>query len=142
MAVQPASWQLWTSYPKESSPCAQGYINQCAIRMSIALEGAGVDLSGYDGNRCSHGHARGAQGLASYLKEIWGLPTWTYRKNRGKAGSLLQHHNGAIFFKNCFTREGESRREGDHIDVWYAGRAQTYQNFTGSEEIWFWKLLP
>lgn len=140
--AQPSAYRLWQAYPfpPDRSPCSDGYTNQCAIRMSIALEKCGVDLARYPGNKCTHGHARGAQGLASYLKRIWGQPTWTYRRNRDRAASLLQAHNGLIFFKNCFTRSGESTREGDHIDVWFFGKAQTYEDFTGSDEVWFWKL--
>jgi hypothetical protein len=110
--------------------------------MSVALEGAGIDLSDYHENKCKHGHARGAEGLARYLKKKWGQPTWAYRRNKARAHGLLQKHNGVVFFKNCFTREGETERVGDHIDVWYHGAAMTYENFEGSEEVWFWKLSP
>ena len=140
--TQPTAFKLWQAYPypPEMSPCSDGYTNQCAIRMSITLEKCGVDLSSYSGNKCTHGHARGAQGLANHLKRIWGQPTWTYRRNRARASGLLQPHSGVIFFKNCFTRAGEGTRDGDHIDVWFSGRAQTYENFPGSDEVWFWRL--
>lgn len=140
--AKPSAYDLYVAYPfpPDRSPCSDGYTNQCAIRMSIALEKCGVDLSRYPGNTCSHGHARGAQGLANYLKRIWGQPTWKYVRHRDRANDLLQPHRGVIFFKNCFTRSGEAGRYGDHIDVWYLGRAQTYQNFTGSDEVWFWRL--
>lgn len=135
---KPTAYDLWLNYPSDS--CSDGYENQCSIRLSIALEGAKVPLNLYSENKCSHGHARGAQGLANYLKAGWGAPTWTYRKNRAIAKQLLQTHSGVIFFKNCFIRQGETTKQGDHIDVWYGGKAQTYQNFTGSDEVWFWKL--
>ena len=83
-----------------------------------------------------------AQGLANFLKRQWGPPTWMYIKNKGQARQLLRHHNGVIFFKNCFTREGETGRYGDHIDVWYDGDPMTYEDFDGSDEVWFWKVLP
>lgn len=137
---KPSAHTLWYNYPTERSPCDAGYTNQCAIRLSIALEGASVPLNHFFGNKCVHGHARGAQDLANFLRRGWGSPTWTYRRNRGLAKQLLQSHQGVIFFQNCFTREGESLRRGDHIDVWFAGTALTYENFNGSDEIWFWKL--
>lgn len=139
---KPTAYQLFLNYPYPPvrNPCLDGYSNQCAIRMSIALENSGVDLSTYPGNKCSHGHARGAQGLANFLKKIWGPPTWTYIRNRSRAKRLLQSHHGVIFFKNCFTRSGEAGRWGDHIDVWFLGGAQTYENFSGSDAVWFWKL--
>jgi hypothetical protein len=108
--------------------------------MSIALEGAKIPLNHYFDNKCVHGHARGAQSLANFLKAGWGSPTWIYRKNKGLAQQLLRNYKGVIFFKNCFIREGETGKNGDHIDVWYDGRARTYQNFNGSDEVWFWKL--
>jgi hypothetical protein len=59
--------RLWSSYPGSHAPCDGGYANQCAIRMSIALLGAGFSLGGYTEPRCRHGHARGAESLAQFL---------------------------------------------------------------------------
>jgi len=139
--AKPTAKKLHDNYPKTSRPCIGGYVNQCAIRLSIALEASGVSLSRYTGNKCLHGHARGAQGLANYLRRIWGRPTWIYIKNKSKAKTLLATHRGVIFFKNCFTRRGQAGRWGDHIDVWYGGKAMTYEDFTGSDAVWFWKLV-
>ena len=59
--------ELSASYPTTQFPCGDGWENQCAIRMSIALEGAGFSLADYSDPKCSHGHARGAESLANYL---------------------------------------------------------------------------
>ncbi len=58
---------------------------------------------------------------------------------KGKLGD----QSGIIFFKNCFTRGGETRRIGDHIDLWKNGSV-TVNGFddpsNNAEQVWFWKL--
>jgi len=77
--MKPEFMKLWKSYPDEASPCDDGkWPNQCAIRMSIALNGEGtikVDETTYSDPRCSHGHARGAESLANFLWKRIGGPS-------------------------------------------------------------------
>ncbi|HLM61958.1 MAG TPA: T6SS effector amidase Tae4 family protein, partial [Pyrinomonadaceae bacterium] len=48
---------------------------------------------------------------------------------------------GIIFFKDCFTRAGETVRIGDHIDLWNAGATKTYDDpGNKSRQVWFWEL--
>lgn len=42
--------------------------------MSVALIGAGFALTGYRDPLCRHGHARGAESLASYLSRVVQIP--------------------------------------------------------------------
>ena len=49
--------KLWDAHPGgEVYPCDESlFRNQCAIRMGIALSGAGVDLRNFGGARCYPG---------------------------------------------------------------------------------------
>lgn len=141
--MKPEFTKLWNSYPTEASPCDDGkWPNQCAIRMSIALNGEGtIQISDktYSNPLCSHGHARGAESLASHLWKKVGRPTiFTDGK---KAKSALLGKCGIIFFKDCYNRGGELVRTGDHIDVWKLGATKTYSDPANqSKEVWFWAL--
>ena len=138
-------WKLYQSYPKppDISHCTDGYQNQCAIRLSKALEGAGISLSKYSEPRCTHGHARGAESLATWLwQKQFGRPRIF---NTGeKAKSTYAQAYGIIFFKDCFTRANETVQRGDHIDLWYpttsGGTAVSYDDpGNKAKQVWFWK---
>ncbi len=143
MMASPAFINLWNNYPTESQPCDGGWDNQCAIRMSITLNAERtirVDDHTYSEPRCSHGHARGAESLANWL--------WRHHLGRpniftdgAEAKRQLNGKNGIIFFKDCFTRSGESRAAGDHIDLWSRGFTKTYDDPANhSAQVWFWEL--
>lgn len=139
----PSFINLWRSYPKKSDPCDGPWANQCAIRLSIALNGDKtilVSKGTYSEPRCAHGHARGAESLANWL--------WKYHLKRPKIhsnpakGKLeIQAKTGIVFFRNCFVRAGETQRLGDHIDLWNRGLTKTYNDPANrSQELWFWEL--
>lgn len=75
--------QLWKHHPGNGVfPCDKSkHTNQCAIRMSVALEKSGVDLRSFSGVKCWEKHEDGfrhilrAQELADWIKmhpEIFG----------------------------------------------------------------------
>ena len=142
MAI-PVFAQLWQSYPTESAPCDGPWDNQCAIRMSLTLNGEGrirVNRSTYSDPTCSHGHARGAESLANWL--------WKHHLGRPKiftdgavAKQAIQTQTGIVFFKDCFTRAGQTIQTGDHIDLWNRGITKTYSDpGNQSKQVWFWPL--
>jgi hypothetical protein len=136
-------WQSYTELLQEStgnSPCDQGWGNQCAIRMSIVLQRNGIAFTHYTEPKCKHGHARGAESLANWLwKAHLGRPKIYNDPADGK--TKLKDAKGILFFKNCFTRDGETVRAGDHIDLWNAGTTQTYDDpNNNSQQLWFWAL--
>ena len=140
--AKPAFLNLWTNYPSESSPCDGGWSNQCAIRMSVTLNAEGtlhVSKETYSEPKCAHGHARGAESLANWLwKRIERPRIFT---NAQRAKEDLNSKQGIIFFKDCFTREGETVRRGDHIDLWNKGITKTYSDPDNlSAQVWFWDL--
>ena len=134
---------LWSNYPTEQSPCDGPWANQCAIRMSLCLNDDGtiiVSNTTYSEPKCSHGHARGAESLAN----------WLWRNHLGRprifddgatAKVAIRAKNGIIFFRNCFTRPGQTRSIGDHIDLWRASVTKTFNDpQNNSEQVWFWEL--
>lgn len=132
--MRPSFSQLWLNYPVEQAPCNGPWDNQCAIRMSIALIAAGLDLNTYTDPRCAHGHARGAESLANYLYRRISRPrilsgTSFQREVRGKTG--------IVFFRNITGFRGG---EGDHIDLWNKDRTKTGEYSSVSSQTWFWEL--
>lgn len=141
--AKPAFTNLWSGYPKDNDPCDGPWGNQCAIRMSIALNAEKtikVDKSTYTEPKCTHGHARGAESLANWLwKHYLGRPK--IYKNGAIAKKKFATRKGIIFFKDCFTRSGETTRRGDHIDLWFKGIAKGYTDpGNKASQVWFWEL--
>ena len=159
---------LYAEYPRDTKPCSQPYNNQCAIRLSIALNAEGtiqVNRRSYDGTYCRHGHARGAEHLAGWLSSRRRLKRPLRFRDVESAKITLQAISGIIFFRDCFSREdaqGRVRMVGDHIDLWvrearvrtyrtaaypeplystWARDALTYNDpHNRSREVWFWPL--
>jgi hypothetical protein len=140
--MKPEFTKLWNSYPGDMHPCDGPWPNQCAIRLSVALNAEGtirIDKTTYPEPRCAHGHARGAESLANFLVKAIGMPSMF--KDAKDAKVKLLGKNGIIFFKDCFIRGGETTRSGDHIDVWKLGKARTYDDPNNeSAQVWFWAL--
>ena len=125
---------LDSSYPAEIHPCDQGWDNQCAIRMSICLIGAGFHLSGYkQGPLCKHGHARGAQSLGDYIWSQVRRPTIV--PGGANARVKVNNKSGVVFFKDI---AGFRNGIGDHIDLWDGKASKTGDYFEDCTEIWFW----
>lgn len=136
--------KIMQEYPA-GNPCDGGWDNQCAIRMSIALSNElsiRVNKSTYSDPKCAHGHARGAESLANWLwKHHLGRPT--ILTGSAEDRKKLNQKTGIVFFKDCFSRAGESfeNRSGDHIDVWNRGKTETFADSTyRSRQVWFWEL--
>lgn len=143
MMARPAFINLWNNYPTVSQPCDGGWADQCAIRMSITLNAERtirVDDHTYSEPRCGHGHARGAESLANWLwRHHLGRPS--IFTDGARAKRQLNQKSGIILFKDCFTRSGESRAVGDHIDLWSRGFTKTYDDPANhSAQVWFWEL--
>lgn len=141
--AKPSFINLWSGYPKEQSPCDGNWGNQCAIRMSIALNSEmtiSINKSTYSEPKCAHEHARGAESLANWLwKNHLGSPKIYTDGAKGKLD--IQSKKGIVFFKDCFTRSGQAKRRGDHIDLWHKGLAKGYTDPANkASQIWFWEL--
>lgn len=141
--ARPAFINLWNSYPTVNDPCDGPWDNQCAIRLSLALNDEKtllVDRFTYSEPKCAHGHARGAESLANWLwRRHLGRPS--IFTSGASAKRALDEKNGIIFFKDCFTRSGETSASGDHIDLWRRGMTKGYNDpGNKSAQVWFWEL--
>lgn len=140
---KPSFINLWSNYPDHTvRQCSDNYPNECAIRMSITLNAEQtlkVNAKTYSEPKCTHDHARGAESLANWLYRKIGVPK--VYKDAGKAKIDLAEKTGIIFFKDCFTRAGETRQAGDHIDLWNKGFTKSYDDPQNkSAQVWFWEL--
>ncbi|WP_460417424.1 type VI secretion system amidase effector protein Tae4 [Pseudomonas sp. microsymbiont 2] len=142
--AKPSFINLWNAYPKVSSPCDGPWDNQCAIRMSIALNGEmslKVNKSTYTEPKCAHGHARGAESLANWLEGRLFYPLKI--AGTAQARAQLSTKTGIIFYRNCYARNGQrwEDRSGDHIDLWNRGLTKGFNDDAyQSQAVWFWEL--
>lgn len=157
-------YQAYQDYLIDSAPCKAGVRNQCAVRMSVALERCGLSLSAFQPQRRVHRNRRscqlptphllGAAELARYLRGLWGV-THTFRGvTLDEADDNLAGQQGIIYFNNCFRRERGGAKVGDHIDLWTgsqyfnqvihvgaggdAGADATL--FDRADQVWFFRL--
>jgi hypothetical protein len=173
-------WQLmakaYQAYFTDRGPCkieldGDPIANQCAVRMSIALERCGFSLNAFGHTQHTHKpyrvhrnrsgcqvsvpHVLGAKELMDYLKDTIGLSQEFHGDSLGNAAADLSGKHGIIYFNNCFTRGGQSSRRGDHIDLWdgvetynkkqrtSAGGGLSYDDdlFAKADRIWFIALV-
>ncbi len=146
--VFPSAREIEFNYPKpynknppnctdKKADGSLAFKNQCAIRMSIALQKSGVDFNSYTDPKCSHGHARGARSLANWL---WKKHLCAPKKHKGKEArniqSLLKGKAGILYFHNL-----SGQINNDHIDLFYNNGTQAnYSNLWTAEEYWFFEL--
>lgn len=130
---------LQNNYPNRIDPCDQGRQfdwNQCAIRLSIALVGAGFRLTNYDyGPTCRHGHARGAQALADYIWREVHRPEIYDSAAAARQG--VAQREGVIHFRDI---SGFRGGRGDHIDLWTGTRTMTGAYFDRADRTMFWEI--
>lgn len=112
------------------------YLNQCAIRLSKALTGAGfsLDEQGFGDPTCTVNQqvlGRGAEPLANFLWHKIGPP----RRVKGATAKSFPGR-GIIFFRDI-VMVGYS---GDHIDLWDGSKTKSGAYFSESSEVWFFSL--
>lgn len=107
-------------------PMAGGPENQCAIRMSVALDRCGFSFNLFNGRDPTRTftlddkefvYTESAESLYDYLRKMWGKPRIFKSALRQVPGKIGGKH-GVIYFNNIFTRTGSNRKIGDHIDCW------------------------
>lgn len=127
--------RLWASYPsghpyvdsKTGKP-PPGFSNQCAIKVSMAIHGAGIEMKSFRGNAIKiDGFTTSyvAEQLASWLKlqPFCGLPKEPENVTGKHWEVAIKGRTGIIFFANYWKRDGESTTPtGDHIDLWNGSR--------------------
>lgn len=133
--------KLWDSHPYPDSPCDTTlFVNQCAIRMSVALRGAGADLASFAGAKCYPGlkhspkHVLRAQELAEWLAGQTTL-VGTVKKYKKVSSVDFAGKKGIVFIKDGW---GPT----DHIDVWNGSalKGGSPDYFARGKAVWFWEL--
>lgn len=123
--------KLWESYPEghpyidaKTGKPPPGFSNQCAIKVSIAIHGAGVEMKSFRGNAIKINGlttAYVAEQLASWLKlqPFCGLPKVPEDITGKHWDATIKGRKGILFFANYWKRDGETKTPtGDHIDLW------------------------
>ncbi len=127
---------LWTNYPDDKPYIDQktgnppkGFENQCAIKVSVALHGSGIEMKSFKGASVKikgRSAAVRAQELSNWLKMMpfCGLPSSPEAVTGKDWENKIGGRTGIIFFQNYWTRDGETatNRSGDHIDLWNGSR--------------------
>lgn len=155
---------LWKSHPlnwnpSEAHPCRlpngtwePSLDNQCAIKMSIALTGAGLSTTACPERKCwlkgHKGHVLAAQKLADWLalRGQLGAPSKLIKGKGVKEPAFqttvsdsVSGKKGIVFCRNFW---GDTMT-GDHIDVWDGttmGGGFIHDYFGRSDQVWFWRI--
>ena len=121
--------KLWQGYPSskpyvdKSGDPPKGFENQCAIKVSVALHAAGVDMKSFRGATVTVDGKRlaiRAEELAAWLKtqHLIGLPLKPENVTGKEWQEKIKGRKGIVFFANYWARPGEKSPTGDHIDLW------------------------
>lgn len=136
VTVPPATFdKLWSSYPSghpyidtRTGKPPPGYENQCAIKVSMAIHGAGIEMKSFRGatvKMSGLATAIGATQLAAWLKlqPFCGLPMQPENITGTSWQDKIKDRSGIIYFENYWRRFGEvGTPSGDHIDLWNGSR--------------------
>lgn len=141
---------LWDNHPYPASPCdTTAFPNQCAIRMTVALHGAGINTRLLSGVRCWHGHTSPshilrAQQFANALDRnptLLGTNVKTIKKkgNMNSNIDVFKDKKGVVFIQDGW---GST----DHIDLWdgtisqMKGSSSTSSYMAVGKAVWFWEM--
>lgn len=106
---------LWDNHPYPASPCSTDlFSNQCAIRMSVALEKTGINTSTFDTlyprRRCCSaypslkhhkpGHIMSAQELANWMDKNSSIFGITKKYTKKVSSSEFVGKKGIVFVMN------------------------------------------
>ncbi len=150
--------KMWDNHPSnkgENQPCKQAdgtpaFENQCAIRLGLALAGAGMNMRVGKLAKCwfkGHGiHVLRAEELSVWLSLQLGAPT----KFKPKKGENLEStvltaitgKKGIVFCRDFWAPSPGGANVGDHIDLWDGTQmAHGYTNYFGpASQVWFWEV--
>ena len=159
---EPTPWRNKKDTSNPLSAITEGmpvYENQCAVKVSIALEAGGLSLNTFPAKRIEKRPverldgkkmrgALAAEELATWLVKALGKPT---PLAADKALASVNDKRGIVFFKDFWTRPNETTAQGDHIDLWNGKHlpgnppgSSTYQAtldyFGRSKSVLFWEL--
>lgn len=130
--------KLWESYPsgnpyidpKTGKP-PPGYDNQCAIKVSAAIHGSGIEMKSFRGAAVIMKGLKTAvvaTQLADWLKlqPFCGLPRWPVKVTGPEWHDNIAGKTGIVYFENYWARSSTEKSDdkptGDHIDLWNGSR--------------------
>lgn len=136
--------RIWDNHPYPVTPCDAQFVNQCAIRLGVALRAAGCDFNSFKGALCYPGfshnpkHILRAEELANWmLTRVADFGTVTKKKNA--SSDNWRDKQGIVFIKDGWPGGG------DHIDAWDGKTLKLKGGDTEwlkRGENWFWELAP
>lgn len=148
---------LWQQHPTvrgNQTPCvtregAPAYKDQCAIRMGVCFEQAGLSLSSYKGTRCDL-HRKHTLRVEEFCKWLSSSPYRGWPKVESMRGPDFQRklrgRTGIVVFLNYY---GAGNR-GDHIDLWNGSRLSAWitgirlslglHRYDQAERVLFWAI--
>ena len=157
---------LWNNHPVvkgESSLVDRGaYEFQCAVNLSAALLGSGVNMKSYSGQwswqKGSSKYAIRAQELADWLASpVNPLHSKVEKYSGFDVFNKISGRSGVIFFQNYWG----ANHQGDHIDLWNGYRLTDWRtwvrihirigsfglhnlgagaDFEKAKSVWFWPI--
>lgn len=148
--------RLWAHHPTNEFPCAtdgqRHFENQCAIRMGVCFERAGISTKQWPVRRCwqhksSASHVLAAEELAAALNRVVVPGMRAVEKYDGVTGfEKIARRQGVVFFRNFYG----PGMQGDHIDLWNGWRLTSLTSLVsiytpwGSRynkgSVWFWEV--
>jgi hypothetical protein len=130
--------KLWASYPSghpyldpKTGETPPGYENQCAIKVSVAIHGAGIEMKSFHGAVVMMNGLKtavAATQLANWLKlqPFCGLPTAPEKVTGANWQDKIHGKTGIVYFENYWARSAKEKADekpsGDHIDLWNGSR--------------------
>jgi hypothetical protein len=130
--------QLWAAYPgghpyvDANGKTPAGYENQCAINLSAAIHGAGIEMKSFRGATVTLLNGRraatSASQLANWLKQqpFCGLPMAPENVAGDGWQDKIKGRTGIVYFEDYWARNEQekaaNRPTGDHIDLWNGAR--------------------
>lgn len=127
--------KLWQAFPAGEFPCSTNgrpdFENQCAIRMGVCFEKAGVSIKHWPARKCwqhkqEGNHILAAEELANALTRVTVPGMGKVEKYQGSEGfPKIKARTGIVFFRNFYG----PGMQGDHIDLWDRWRTTNMRGF-------------
>jgi hypothetical protein len=130
--------KLWAAYPSghpyvdpRTGKPPPGYDNQCAINISVAIHGVGVEMKSFKGAFVivnGYRAASVASQLAAWLKlqPFCGLPPAPENVTGLDWQHKIRGRTGIVYFEDYWARNEKEKSThkptGDHVDLWNGSR--------------------
>jgi hypothetical protein len=128
---------LWDNHPYPATPCDSSFVNQCAIRMGVALQLSGLQVTGVAKCWFKHSprHVLRAQELANALVDRVDHVGRVEKHRSSVTSEDFAGQRGIVFIMDGWGAT-------DHIDLWNGSQMKAGDSsyFARGKQVWFWKL--